>query len=375
MTRAPFSAVSAPAGQTSTGRPAASERATRSVAAGRYDERRRRHDLVVGEPIDDRGVVGHQAPPVLAARVDRRQHPHGLGLERRERRADQLAAGVVDGARGDEDERVVSGRQLDVGVRQLEEHRPRDVRPGGPRARVLELGKGRDERESVAHRPVCGDGAVRVQRREAELRPRVAEQPGHAAKPAQRRPQGPKRRLDGPPRRRPERCARCHQPVGPRRQARTLDREEGRDQGRVRDPGDLGGERRRRGDEVRDDDVGAQLLDSRSQLAHDLDRGRLPRPVRRGAGKHVVARSDEAEAHRLGDLAPALRQLDGDVVAAPRELARQGERRKRVALAVARRDQCGDRLAHCASPSTSSAPRVAPSLARLHAAISRARTL
>jgi hypothetical protein len=81
---------------------------------------------------------------------------HRLLGERLQGGAHQVVLGVVGGARRDEDERRVAGRELDVGMGDLEGHRPGHLHRGGPGARVLELRVGGDEGQLGA------DAAVEV---------------------------------------------------------------------------------------------------------------------------------------------------------------------------------------------------------------------
>ena len=153
-------------GQIRTGVPAPRARATVPWPPWEIDQRGRGHQLAVAEPVDEDGVGRDLDRALGDDPVGRRHDPHRLLGQRRQRRADQVVVGVVGGAGGDQDQRLVARRQLDLGVRDLEGHRPGDLDPGRPVARVLELRIGRDQGE------VGADAAVEaVDRRQVERWP------------------------------------------------------------------------------------------------------------------------------------------------------------------------------------------------------------
>ena len=262
------------------------------MAAVGDDQRRLRHHLAVGEPWDDPRVGRHRPRVAAHAAVGGRDHPHRLLGQRLERGADQLVRRIALGARSDHHERLVSRRQLDVGMGELEAHRPGDVDVRRPAARVLELGEGRDDRQLVADLSVVAPdgrepGSALVASSAARTsRSRVfgsrAPTPGHIARQA------------SPPRR-----ARRQQPERIEGQARGVRGIRMRDQARPADARKLGRERRGEREQVADHDVRAPVAQHRQEVAGDLRqaRGRLVRAaqsakrMRSGAAANSSPRS------------------------------------------------------------------------------------
>ena len=104
-----------------------------AVAAVGDDQRGDRHQLAVAQPVDEDGVGRDGDRALRVDPVGGRDDADRLVGERLQRGADQVVAGVVGGARRDQDERRVAGRQLDVGVGDLEGHRPGHLHPGAAR--------------------------------------------------------------------------------------------------------------------------------------------------------------------------------------------------------------------------------------------------
>jgi hypothetical protein len=135
----------------------------------------------------------------------------------------------------------------------------------------------------------------------------------------------------------------CARPPSPDRERRQPGREIGvdvRHERRHRHTFELGGERRRGRQDVRDHDVGLERAD---ELPRHLRRERrrlirLQRPLSRGEDL-VLGSGGEVHARGLGGLAPALPRLDPDVVAARHELGPQGDDRKGVPRVAERAQQ------------------------------------
>ena len=272
--------------------------------------------------------------------VGRRDDADRLLGERLQRRAHQVVAGVVGGARRDQDQRLLAGRQLDLGVGDLEGHRPGDLDPGRPAPRVLELGEGRDQRQ------VGADPAVEaLERRQAEPLALPVEV---AAPVLEADVQRPRPRLPDPA---PERRPRRLQADREERQARLDHRVDVGDQGRQRHPGLLGGEGRGEGEDVADHRVRAHLLEQRQQRPGRLGGvgavlgvgvGRREHPVFLGGG--------EAEAGALDGGAALLPGLDRHLVAALGQRPAQRDRREDVAGVAEGGEQQAEALARRRRP-------------------------
>ena len=146
--------------------------------------------------------------------------------------------------------------------------------------------------------------------READVEQAVALAPGPAPEPRPRRPQADREE----------------------RQPGLDRRVEVGDQGRPRDPGDLGGECRRQGEDVADDDVGAHLLEQRHQRPRRLGGVRAFGRVGVGRREHpVFLGRGEAEAGALDGGAALLPGLDRDLAPAGGQRPAEGDRGKGVA--------------------------------------------
>ena len=107
---------------------AAGERAhERAVAGVADDDVAAGHRARVGDPLDEPGVVGHRQRARGQAPVPGGEHAHGRVGEPAQRGVQQPVLGVLGGGGRDEHERLVAGRQLDVGGRRLPHERPDDV--------------------------------------------------------------------------------------------------------------------------------------------------------------------------------------------------------------------------------------------------------
>ncbi len=247
--RAAFSFMSPTAGQRDDRAAARGERAhERAVAGVADDEVALGHGARVGDPLDDARVVGHRQRARRQAPVAGGEHAHRRVGEPAKRGAEQPVLGVLGGRRRDQHERRVApaaARPRRAG--RLPHQRPDDVHVCGPRARVLELREAWPTSASSRLMPpwTCASGA----------RPSWARVSLSSRRPRSRpRRDGP---LSAPPQRAPEqRCA-----AGARRASRSGSlgravRVDVGDQRRARHALQLGGERGREREDVRDDDVG-----------------------------------------------------------------------------------------------------------------------
>ncbi|HEY7257028.1 MAG TPA: hypothetical protein VH476_10140 [Solirubrobacterales bacterium] len=116
------------------------------------------------------------------------------------------------------------------------------------------------------------------------------------------------------------------------------------DQGRARDSHHLGGERRRQGQNVADDDVGPQLLEQRHQRPCRLGGVIAFGRVGVGGREHpVFLGRGEAEAGVLDRGAALLPRLERDLGAARRQRPAEGDRGKDVAGVAEGGDQVAPR--------------------------------
>ena len=301
---------------------AAGQRAgERAVAAVADHHVARRHDPRVGEPLDQARVAGDVDRLAQRPAVPGGEHAHRRVGEPAQRRAQQPVRRVLRGRGRHQHQRIVAGGQRDVGGRRLPQQRPHGVRGGqGDRARVLERREGRHQRQ------LRRDPAVHaIQRPEPQPPPGLVELAAPALQPGVRHARQPAPQL--PPQRRP-RPARTQRE---RRPAALGARIEVGDDRRHRHALELGGQRRRQGQDVGHHRIGGELRHQRPRLArrpqHRLVG--LQRPLARGEDV-VLGRRLEAHARGPHVVLPALPGLQHHLVPARRERAAQRDQRERV---------------------------------------------
>ena len=219
------------------------------------DQRRRRHDLRVGEPVDEQAVGGTSIGssgwwPFVVARTRT-----GSSASPSKQPGSGRSPGPAR-CSAHEDERLIAARQLDVGVGELELQRAGHDRLGRPaRGGTRVAGRCRRATSRSLMPPwkrSCGGRPIRARVSLNSRRPSRSPDSRSAAPPAT--PSG----------RAPSAAGRA--PDAEERHSGVVDRIEVGDQRRPRDPMELGGQRRSEREDVADDDVGIELLEQR-QLA------------------------------------------------------------------------------------------------------------
>ena len=182
--RAAFSAMSPPAGQTTTGAAARQRAHERAVAAVRHDDVGRRHRARVGQPRHEHARCRGRRPAVGLAAVVGGDHAHRRAAPAR--RAPR-AAGACSGSCAVEGATSTTGPSpgggVDVLAGRLPQQRPDDAQPRLPAARVLELRQRADQRQR-AREPVVEAAAAAAARAARGSRCTRA---GRARGPARRR--------------------------------------------------------------------------------------------------------------------------------------------------------------------------------------------
>ena len=318
------------------------------MAAVRDHHVGRRHRAGVGEPRHEHRVGRHRDRRIGLAAVVGGDHAHRRPRQPGERRAQHAVLGVLRGRGRHEHDRAVSRRRRDALARRLPEQRADDAQPRLPAPRVLELRQRGDERQRA---------------REPRVQPRQRREPEPRAAVVVLAPALLEALVDGALEAAPEpgSRARARKPRAERvgREAGGRPRVHVRHQGRERHAAELGGQRGRGREDVRDRDVGRERLDRRDRLAGGMD-GRLvglQRPLA-GGEDLVLRRGGELDPGRLRRLLPAAPGLQRDGVAAVDERLAEREHRERVAGIAERAevDAQGPTAHSCLRYATSASP-------------------
>ena len=307
---------------------AGAERAhERAVAGVADDDIAVGHGARVGDPVDDAGVIWHGQWAGWQTPVVGGEDAHWCVGEAAQGGAQHGVLGVLGGGGGDEHERVLTWRQLNVFGGGLPHERPDDMRVGSPlvcAARVLELREGGYERELAADAPV-----YMGERRQSHLRARLVELDAPAL-------QALVNDLVGAT---PEgasgsgaRHARAERVDGETARAVGMDM---RDEGGARSPIELGGEGGGEREDVVDDDMGLHVAHERERVAGGARDGGVEverwRAGIAGGEDAILGGGGEGEPLGFDLVLPALPGLQRDVVSARGKGTPEGDHGEGVA--------------------------------------------